>query len=137
MHSVLDNDKKEIDKGKLVEQAINQGVSSFNPDLIFENLVSNYKQARNIYGDTILRQLLGYEPDYAERNMNIPEFQKIIKNSLAKNIRKLKQEKILDADSSISEKGYELASLVMYVEELDNITPKGIQGERIHKKISH
>ena len=36
MHSVLENDKKIIDSGKLISDAINQGISSFTPDLMFE-----------------------------------------------------------------------------------------------------
>ena len=35
MHSVLENDKKTIDSGKLISEAINQGMSSFSPDLMF------------------------------------------------------------------------------------------------------
>ena len=75
MHSVLENDKKIIDSGKLISDAINQGMSSFSPDLMFEQLVKNYTLAKQIYGESIIRLVSGYEPDYVKKNAGIPEFQ--------------------------------------------------------------
>ena len=51
MHSVLENDKKIIDSGKLISDAINNGMSSFSPDLMFEQLVKSYTLAKQIYGE--------------------------------------------------------------------------------------
>ncbi len=76
MHSVLENDKKIIDSGKLISDAINQGMSSFSPDLMFEQLVKSYTIAKHIYGESIIRLVSGYEPDYVKKNIGIPEFQK-------------------------------------------------------------
>ncbi len=137
MHSVMEGDKEKIDEGKLVEQAMNQGLSSFTPNMMFEQLVSNYKNAKNIYGESILRQLSGYDADFIERNMRIPEFQRAVKNNINKNLKKLKEDGILDKSFALTDTAFELASVVMYMEEIDNITPKGMQGERIHKKQSH
>lgn len=134
MHSVLENDKKTIDDGKLLKEAINEGLSIFTPDLMFEQLVKNYSMAKKIYGKTLLRQLTGYEPDYIEKNVNIPEFQKELKKKINNNIGRLKDDKLLEKDGSITDKGIKLASLILYTEELDNIIPKGILGEKIHKK---
>ena len=55
MHSVLENDKKVIDSGKLISDAINQGMSSFSPDLMFEQLVKSYTLAKQIYGEPTLK----------------------------------------------------------------------------------
>jgi len=137
MHSVMESDKKTIDKGKLVEEAMNHGINSFMPDMMFEQLVSNYKNAKNIFGESILRQLAGYDSDFIERNMRIPEFQRTVKANINKNLKKLKQDGLLDNEFSMTDKAFELASVVMYMEEIDNITPKGIHGERIHKRLSH
>src|SRR3989344_3485859 len=134
MHSVLDNDKKVIDNGKLISDAINQGMSSFSPDLMFEQLVKNYTIAKQIYGESIIRLVSGYEPDYVKRNIGIPEFQKELKEKIQQKIEGLKEEGFLLKDDSLSEKGIELASLVLYFEELDKIVPKGIVGEKISKK---
>ena len=136
MHSVLENDKETIEKGKLIRDSINQGLDTFTPDLIYQQLVKNYSMAKHIFGPSLLKLATGYNPDYIEKNINIPEFQKELRFRIQKNIEKLKEEGLLDRDSEISEKGIELASLVMYFEELDKITPKGILGGKIHKKAS-
>ncbi|MBL7147528.1 MAG: VWA domain-containing protein [Nanoarchaeota archaeon] len=136
MHSVLDNDKKTIEKGKIINDAINQGMNSFTPDLLFQQLVKNYSIAKHIYGPSLVKLISGYNPDYVKKNINIPEFQKELKERIEKNIEKLKEEKLLGKDGTINEKGLELASLVTYFEELDKIIPTGILGEKIHKKAS-
>lgn len=137
MHSVLENDKKVINEGKLIEEAINTGVSSFMPDLFFQNLVKNYTLAKQLYGETIIREMTGYDADYVSKNIKIPEFQKAIKKNIKEKARKMQDDGILDREYQITDEGIELAMLVMYAEELDHITPKGLQGERVHKKVSH
>lgn len=134
MHSVLENDKKTIDSGKLISDAINQGMSSFTPDLMFEQLVKNYTMAKQIYGESIIRLVSGYEPDYVKKNIGIPEFQKELKEKIQEKIEQLKEEGFLNKDNSLSEKGIELASLVLYFEELDKIVAKGVVGEKVSKK---
>jgi len=134
MHSVLENDKEIIDDGNLIKEAVNEGMSIFTPELMFEQLVKNYSMAKKIYGKTLLRQLTGYDADYIEKNIKIPEFQKELKRKITDNIERLKDSKLLDKDGSITDKGIKLASLILYTEELDNIMPKGILGEKIHKK---
>jgi len=136
MHSVLENDKETIEKGKLIRDCINQGLNSFTPDLLYQQLVKNYSMAKHIFGPSLLKLATGYSPDYIKKNINIPEFQKELRARIEKNIEKLKDEDLLEKDNEISEKGIELASLVMYFEELDKITPKGILGEKIRKRVS-
>ncbi len=134
MHSVMENDKKVIDNGKLISDAISQGMSSFSPDLMFEQLVKNYTIAKHIYGESIIRLVSGYEPDYIKKNVGIPEFQKELKEKIQQKIEELKNDGFLSKDNSLSEKGIELASLVLYFEELDKIEPRGVIGEKISKK---
>lgn len=136
MHSVLQNDKETIEKGKIINDGINQGLNSLTPSLMFQQLVKDYQTAKQIYGDSLIRLLSGYNPDYVKRNINIPEFQKELKKRIEKNIEQLKEENLLDRDGMINEKGIELASLVTYFEELDKLVPSGILGEKIHKRIS-
>lgn len=136
MRSVLENDKETIEKGKLIADSINQGLQSFAPELMYQQLVKNYSIAHNIYGPSLLKLATGYDPDYIRKNINIPEFRKELRFRIEKNIESLRDEGFLDSDSNISEKGFELASLVMYFEELDKITPKGILGEKMHKQAS-
>ena len=134
MHSVLENDKKVIDSGKLISDAINQGMSSFSPDLMFEQLVKSYTIAKQLYGESIIRLVSGYEPDYVKKNVGIPEFQRELREKIQEKIGELKEHGFLGKDNSLSEKGIELASLVMYFEELDKIVPKGIIGEKLSRK---
>ena len=134
MHSVLENDRKIIDSGKLISDAINQGMSSFSPDLMFEQLVKNYQMAKQVYGESIIRLVSGYEPDYVKKNIRIPEFQKELKEAIQQKIQELREQGFLQTDNILSEKGIELASLVLYFEELDKIVPKGAVGEKISKK---
>ncbi len=136
MHSVLENDKETIEQGKLIRDSINQGLNSFTPDLLYQQLVKNYSMAKHIFGPSLLKLATGYNPDYIKKNINIPEFQKELKFRIQKNIEKLKEKGFLNKDDEITDKGIELASLVMYFEELDKIIPQGILGEKIHKRIS-
>lgn len=137
MHSVLENDKKTIDEGKLISDAINQGMGSFTPDLMFEQLVKNYSIAKQIYGESLIRLVSGYEPDYIKRNAGVPEFQKELRERINQKMKELKEQGFIGREHEITNKGYEMASLVLYYQELDNITPKGLAGERFHKKASH
>lgn len=136
MHSVLENDKETIEKGKLIRDCINQGLNSFTPDLVYQQLVKNYSMAKHIFGPSLLKLATGYNPDYIKKNINIPEFQKELRFRIEKNIERLKEQGLLEKDNEISEAGIELASLVIYFEELDKIMPKGILGQKIYKKAS-
>jgi Mg-chelatase subunit ChlD len=133
MHSVLDNDRELIDKGKLVSSAINHGIS-FVPDLMYENLVNDYALAEKLYGETIIRLLTGYDPSFVKKNVRVPEFKRELLKIIAERVESLKQEGLIGADKSVSDKGIELASLILYFEELDNITAKGDFGEKVTKK---
>ncbi|MDP3765217.1 MAG: VWA domain-containing protein [Nanoarchaeota archaeon] len=136
MKSVLENDKETIEKGELIRDSINQGLSSFTPDLIYQQLVKNYSMAKHIFGPSLLKLATGYNPDYIKKNINIPEFRKELRFRIERNIEKLKEDGFLGKGNEITDKGVELASLVMYFEELDKIVPKGILGEKIHKRAS-
>jgi len=136
MRSVMENDENIIDKGKLISDAINQGFSSFTPDMTFDNLSKNFSMAKNIYGEKLLRLITGYEAQYIDRNIKIPEFQRELKSRIKENIDQLKKEKLLKKDGTISDSGLHLASLIMYTEELDKLIPKGFSGEKIIREKS-
>jgi len=135
MRSVLQNDKKTIDEGRLIKDSLNQGFGSFNPDLMFEELVRNYSMARKIYGDSLIKLLSDYDSSYIKKNINIPEFQRELKKNIKRRIEELKDKDLIDKDHTLTDKAIDLASLVLYKEELDNLIPKGILGEKIHKKV--
>lgn len=134
MRSVLDGDKKNIEDGKLISDSIDLGVGSFTPDLMFEKLVNNYSLTEKMYGQAFIKQILGYEPGYLKKNIHIPEFKKELKNVIKERIKQLKKKGLVDEDGSVLDKGLELASLVLYVEELDNLMPEGYLGNKVNKK---
>ena len=113
MRSVLENDKETIEKGKLISDSINQGLSSFTPDIMYQQLVKNYSMAEHIFGPSLLKLATGYNPDYIKKNINIPEFQKELRFRIQKNIERLKEDGLLGKGNEITDKGIELASLVM------------------------
>lgn len=137
MHSVLEHDQQAIDDGKIIEEAINNNISSFTPNMLFDKLVKNYSLTKQLYGERLLRLLSGHEPDYLEKNIGIPEFQKELKKQIEANIDRLKNQNILGPHGEITDKGIELASLILYIEELDNIISKASLGKKIHPRASH
>ncbi|MDA1197336.1 MAG: VWA domain-containing protein [Nanoarchaeota archaeon] len=134
MNSVLENDKDTISEGKLIKEALNQGIGGFSPDLLFEQLVKNYSVATKIYGPSLLRLLTNYNSNYLKRNISVPEFRKDLRKNIDDKIESLKEEGLISKDGTIKQKGIRLASLILYTEELDNIIPKGFMGDKIQKK---
>ena len=135
LSSITDADEEKIDEGKLISDSINQNVSSFNPDIMIEQMIQNFSLAKSIYGDSILRRISGFDANYLKKNIQIPEFRKELKEKMQGKIELLKHDDLLDEKGEITEEGYELASYALYLEELENTRPRGILGEKIHKKI--
>jgi len=125
-HSIMENDEQSIKDGKLLSESVDYAMGSFTPDLIFEKLVQNYKNAQRLFGPTIIRELTEYDGSYVEKNTKIAEFREEIRGNIAKNIERLKKEGLLDKEGVVTDTGYELASLVMYTEELDRLQTKGL-----------
>jgi Mg-chelatase subunit ChlD len=134
MHSVLEADKTALDQGKLVQESFNRSVGTFVPDMIMANMAKNFSIARQLYGDTMLRLLTGYDPNYIQKNLGIPEFCKELRRAITERIERMKQEGLLDDSGEVAQKGVELASLVLYVEVLDHIIPKGLLGQKLLKE---
>jgi Mg-chelatase subunit ChlD len=133
MSSVIEGDKEKIDNGKLINESINQNLSSFVPDMMYRNMINNFRNAKQIYGERIIRKLTGYDPSFIEKNAKIPEFQEEVKNRIEENVKKLKKEGILGKDGEVTDKGVRLGSVVMYAQELDKLNLRGL-GERKEKK---
>lgn len=135
-NAILDGKKETIQEGKLLNEAMSQGIGAFSPDTLFEQLVKSYSTAVQIYGPSLLRLVTGYDPAYIQRNAKIPEFQIELKKRISEHIEQLKEAGFLDEEGNISEKGVEFASLTLYHEELDSLIPKGLFGEKVHQKES-
>ena len=132
-HSIIEGNKERIDDGKIIEESINQGFFAFNPDMMFEQMVRNYSQAEKIYGERMLKAVSGYDSNSLKRDLNIPEFKRLLKEKMLEKAKEMKKDGLLNKDGEITEKGVELASLSLYVEELDDLRAKGY-GEKINKE---
>ena len=135
MKSVLQGEEGTHD-GRILEDALNNNIGAFMPDMMFSKITSNYKQAKQLFGERMLRELSGYDGDFLERNAKVPEFQKELKSTIGQRVKDLKSKGLLDEDGRITEKGISLASLVMYTEELDSLDAKGLLGKKEHQKMS-
>ncbi|MFW5852927.1 MAG: vWA domain-containing protein, partial [Nanoarchaeota archaeon] len=122
--------------GKLLNEAIDRGIS-FNAEMIFNNIVSKYNNVKEIYGETFIRELSGYDSKYLERNANVPEFQRRIKDHINKRLEDMKKKGLITRAGTPTNDGVKLASISICVRELDNITPKDIIGENVHERSSH
>lgn len=123
--------------GKLLEEAINRGLNNFVPDLLFNQITQNYRQAKQLYGERLLREISGYDSDYLEKNSAVPEFKKELKSKIGQKIKSLQEQGLLSGEGSITERGLDYASYVLYTEELDQMEAKGLLGEREHTQKSH
>ncbi len=132
-HSIIEGKKDKIDQGMLIDSSINQGLFAFNPNMMFEHLVKDYNNAERIYGESFLRLATGFEANAIKKNIKFPEFQREIKNKLNKKFSELEDEGLIDKEGKITEKGIELASLVLYTQELDSLQAKGL-GDKKTKK---
>ncbi len=134
MNSVLEGDKKKIDDGKLILESINHGVGAFTPDLIMESLVKNYEVTKKMFGESIVKRLTSYSPNYIDKNIKIPEFQRELRKNVEENIDKLKEEGLVTKEGQITDEGIFLSAIVMYTEELDNLISKGFGEKRKKEK---
>jgi len=135
-HSVLENDEQTVKDGQLLRESVDHALNSFTPDLVFEKLVSNYKDAQRLFGPTIIRELTGFSPKYIEKNRRIKEFQEQLRENIVRNLERLHEEGLLDEEGRVTEEGLELAALVLYAEELDHLQTKGL-GRKEVKEHAH
>jgi Mg-chelatase subunit ChlD len=133
MHSVLEHSGGGTD-GKLISEAISEGFGGFVPDTIYEQLVSNYKYAEQLYGKTFVNLISGYDADYVGKNIALPEFQRDLKKRILEKVESLHDEGLIDDEYRITEKGVQLSALVLYVEELELLAATPRLGERVTRK---
>ncbi len=137
MRSVMENDEETVNEGSLVAEAINQSVGSFTPDVMFQNLVENFRNAKRLYGETLIRALTEYSPDYIKKNVTIPEFQGALQQRLSERVDELKERGVLDEHGFFTKHAYKLASLVLYTKELDALVTKGLGKKEVRERDSY
>lgn len=136
MNTVLEGEEQSIDLGNMVLDSVDNGLSLFTPELVMEKLVKDYREAEELFGETLVRQLTGYSAEFVQKNLNIPEFKRHLEDRVKQNIDGLKDEGVLSKRGELTEHALELAAIVLAVQELDHLTAQGLIGERVHKKRS-
>jgi len=118
----------------LIGQALNNSISSFNPDLMFEQLVKDYKLAKHIFGEKLIREITGIAAEELDRNINLPEYREHMRQKINKRVEQLRKKKLLDKKNSITEKAIALAARQMYMEELDKLQARGLGEKELEKR---
>lgn len=133
MRSVMEGgENNEIDIGKVLSESMARGLGNFTPELFFKNLVQNYRNAERLYGETLIREVTGYDSDFVRKNLNQPEFQREIKRNIEATEKVLKKNDVLK-QGEFSEDAIKLASLVMLAKEIDKLEATDI-GPRLQEK---
>ncbi len=128
-------EKDKADAGKLLQEAINRN-ALFVPNELFDKLVTNYEMAEQQYGKTFLELVTGYSGSLLRKNIKIPEFQRELRKRIEGKVAELQKKEFLNKEYKPTEKGLEIASLVLYTEELDRLQARGLFGDREGKKKS-
>ncbi|MFP4567856.1 MAG: vWA domain-containing protein [Candidatus Woesearchaeota archaeon] len=81
----------------------------------------------------MIRELSGYDSNYIDKNIHIPEFKRELKERIKKTIEDMQKKGLLDKEGTITEEGYEYATLALLTEELDRLEGRGIFGENKSK----
>lgn len=133
-HTVLDVDKQQIDDGMLIDEAFNQNLKSFLPDMMFKDLVSDYKNAEKLYGQTLIRELSGYDPNFIDKNKKIPEFQRELKKRIEDRVQDLKDKGMVGERGGFSPDAINAAALFLIDEEFkENKFNTSQFGEQVHR----
>lgn len=136
MRSVLENDSSSIEKGKIIEAAFDQSIGAFSPDIMFEKMVRDFRTAKQLYGERLIQLLTGYDPNYVEKNIGVPEFRRELKTKIKDRVAELRNDQLVSKEGTVTDKGVTLASLVLCLEELDRLAPKSGWGEHVSEKKS-
>lgn len=125
VESLIEGDTEITEEAKLLDAAISQGIQSFDANLIFDHIIENYQNAEKIYGKKMLRYLSGYSADALKKNIKFPELLKEVKKRIKDRIESMEDEGLINEEGFIEEKGFDLAGLVLYMEELEELNSKG------------
>ena len=136
-HTVVDVNTDNIDEGTIVEEAFDNNMGSFMPDMMFKDLVNNFKNAKKLYGETLIRELSGYDPRFIDNNAKIPEFQRKLKKRLENKANELQDKGLMKKNGSFTKEALNTAALFLIKEEFDQSLkgPKNNFGQHKQKKV--
>ena len=130
--TVLESQEDSVELGGAVLDSLNNGSGPFTPELAMQQFVKDFRQAKKLYGQTLIRRLTGYDASYVQKNMNIPEFRRHLEDRLKQNIADLQDQGFLSREGVFTEDALELAAVSLAVSELDHLEAGGLVGPRSH-----
>ena len=132
-NSVLDVDLDHIDEGMLVDAAFNSTHGTFMPDMMFKDMVRNFKNAKKLYGETFIRQVSGYDPRFIEKNIRVPEFQRELEKAVEAKASDLQEKGLLKKGGKFTDQALLTAALCMIDQEFERSKDKlSDLGEQVH-----
>ncbi len=132
-HSVVDVDMDDIDEGMLVDAAFNNNRGTFMPDMMFKDMVRNFKNAEKLYGQTFIRQVSGYDPRYIQNNIKVPEFQKELQRNMETKAKELQDKGLMKKSGKFTDEALLTAALFLIEEEFEKTEGKTTDvGEQVH-----
>jgi Mg-chelatase subunit ChlD len=135
MTKSLANGDDEIEAAaEVVEEGLSRNLQSFTPDLLFENMVNNFTLAKELMGPRLIRLLSGFSEKYVQKNLHIPEFKRQVQRNMEEAVKSLKEKGVLDRDGKVTEEGYNLAAVRLYMTELDRLESEGAFGKAATKR---
>ena len=136
-HTIVDVNTDNIDEGTIVEEAFNNNTGSFMPDMMFKDLVKNFKNAEKLYGETLIRELSGYDPRSIDKNVKIPGFQRELQKRLEEKAEDLKNKGLLKKNGTFTKEALNTAALFLIREEYETSLqgPKKIFGTHRNKNL--
>ena len=134
-HSLISGNQQVLDEATILQESVTMGLSAFNPDMMYEQVTQNFQMAKQIYGERLLQAIAGTDPNALQRNLRYPEYKREFKERLKQTMQHLHDDGLMTEEGTVTEKGIELASAALYIEELDNLEAKGL-GEKLSRERS-
>lgn len=107
--------------GKLIGCILLNGIKNFSPEFFYEKMNKNFSAFKENFGEKAISLITGLNPEQVEKCLKLPEAKNKIKVLIENKIDELKENKLIDANGNVTEKGIELGALALLNEEIKRI----------------
>lgn len=87
----------------IIQECVGRGLPNLKPKLFFQNIVKNLDNAKQLYGKTLLRLITGFDADFIEKNIKVPEFLRELEANIYKKLNSLQEKMFIDEEGSLTE----------------------------------
>jgi len=127
----------EEEEKKLFSEMYARGLNNFIPDFIFKNIVSNYQNARKLYGETFLRVITGYDPNQLKRDIRFKEIQEKIRQRLRDMKKYFESKGLINSQGNLTDEAMKLGILYLIEDELNKLISSKIGKNLLKEKSPH